>query len=208
MLRKSWTEEEDQILRDIWLSKEPLNSFMDLLPGRRSETAYARGRSIGLPDRAWIIRKPAKPPLDNFMKYVEKSDGCWIWKGRKDKDGYGLFDLHGHSVRAHRASHLLNIGDPGDLHVLHTCDNPSCVNPNHLYAGTRSQNMQDMVNRKRRNINGEKNGNAKLSNRDAVELRNLYATGDFTQRELALKFAVSPATVSNIVTKKKYQEAA
>lgn len=151
-----------------------------------------------------------KEVSQNFLGHVEKTDGCWLWTGCRDKDGYGHFAMNGATVKAHRASYILANGPITEgLHILHSCDNPSCVRPDHLYAGTRSQNMQDMVNRNRRmDLGGESNGNARLSNRDAEEVRKIYATGNFTQQMLAVKFNVSPATISNIVTNKRYKEAA
>ena len=69
---------------------------------------------------------------------------CWMWRGDKDQDGYGVFCVGGTTVKAHRFSYTWHSGtDPHPLHVLHRCNNPSCVNPLHLYAGTNQQNMDD-----------------------------------------------------------------
>lgn len=91
-------------------------------------------------------------PYQRFYLQVEKSnDGCWRWKGHLTRAGYGNFFLNGHSVVASRASWILHFGDPGELQVCHTCDNPSCVKPDHLFLGTQTDNLRDMADKKRGN---------------------------------------------------------
>lgn len=69
---------------------------------------------------------------------------CWMWRERKDKDGYGIFSCSSGTVRAHIFAYWWHYRiDPKPLYVLHKCNNTSCVNPNHLYAGTSYENMQD-----------------------------------------------------------------
>lgn len=90
-----------------------------------------------------------------FKRFYEKisvsENNCWNWNACKDKDGYGWFVLFKRKMwYAHRASYLIHNGFlPNDLLVRHNCDNPSCVNPNHLELGTDSQNKKDSVIRKR-----------------------------------------------------------
>jgi len=92
-----------------------------------------------------------------FWAKVEQREPneCWCWKSRTDKDGYGHFRLSGkraqyQRVRAHRVALVIGTGeDHPDLLALHSCDNPSCVNPNHLRWGTQSHNMQDAIRRGR-----------------------------------------------------------
>lgn len=88
--------------------------------------------------------------LDRFFRFVQKKpSGCWEWTGSKDKDGYGKFSLNG-DMRAHRASYVLFIGKlKNGLFVCHSCDNPSCVNPEHLWQGTPKDNITDMYKKKR-----------------------------------------------------------
>jgi 5-methylcytosine-specific restriction endonuclease McrA len=81
-----------------------------------------------------------------FWDKVEKTENCWEWTARKNKYGYGEFLYSGRVWKSHRLSYLLEYGDYDfSLIVLHTCDNPSCVNPNHLMLGTQKENVQDMV---------------------------------------------------------------
>lgn len=90
--------------------------------------------------------------LERFWKKapVRPDNDCWNWIASKDKDGYGYFKGSG-CVKAHRYSLQLKLGRPigKGLKALHTCDNPSCVNPSHLYEGTQVQNEADKISRGR-----------------------------------------------------------
>ena len=87
----------------------------------------------------------------------EVANGCWEWMNKSDDCGYGVIRAFGKSWKAHRLSYHLFIGLPnnGDLHVCHRCDNPKCINPTHLFLGTRSDNQRDSV-AKRRHTNSKK----------------------------------------------------
>lgn len=84
-------------------------------------------------------------PIKLFWEKVDirGDQECWIFKGHLNNNGYGQFHIKRHPVRASRLMWFLVKGDPGDLKVLHSCDNPSCVNPSHLFLGTNSDNMID-----------------------------------------------------------------
>lgn len=103
-------------------------------------------------------------------------DGCWPWTGHKDKKGYGVFHpCRGRGQRAHRLmyGHANNVSlGPRDI-VCHRCDNPSCVNPSHLFLGTHADNRADCV-AKGRQAKGEKNGRSILTDAQVVEIRRLY----------------------------------
>jgi hypothetical protein len=83
---------------------------------------------------------------ERFWSHVEKTDGCWLWRGARDDKGYGKFGLHGRQERAHLIAYELAVRlvPRGlGLHICHKCDNPPCVRPDHLFLGTPKDNMQD-----------------------------------------------------------------
>lgn len=86
-------------------------------------------------------------PLETrFWQRVEKTDGCWRWTGPLHAFGYGLIWRGGNNVGAHRISWEIHVGPiPDGLFVLHRCDNPPCVRPDHLFLGTQADNIHDMV---------------------------------------------------------------
>lgn len=132
-------------------------------------------------------------------------DECWPWQGGKkgcDRDGYGTFKIRSYvSVRAHRVSFALYNGrSPGAWLVLHSCDNPPCVNPAHLRLGTVKDNSDDMVARGRqakRDQAGEANGAAKLSATDVEKVRELILAG-LTNKAIALRYGVTHSLISRI----------
>lgn len=136
---------------------------------------------------------------DAFWSRVVSTDhnSCWIWNGCTDRDGYGVLQFEKRQYRAHRVSYqLLRSPVPDDLVVCHHCDNPSCVNPHHLFVGTVSDNNADRIS-KGRSARGEKSARAKLTEADVLEIRRMAAANCRT-KEIADKFKVSYYIVSLI----------
>jgi hypothetical protein len=136
-----------------------------------------------------------------FWNKVDKqgNDDCWNWKAGKDDHGYGKFKFNGHAYHSHRLSWIFCNGNiPDKLQVLHHCDNPACVNPNHLFLGTPTDNMQDMT-KKGRSMYGEKGNNAKLTWDQVQQIRERRKHGEMNC-VMALEFKVNRATISRVVT--------
>lgn len=155
---------------------------------------------------------PAHPiPIEvRFWSKVEKTDGCWEWKGRKLPKGYGKIGFKGKEEYAHRVSWILHFGEiPRKIQVCHTCDNPSCVRPSHLFLGTNSDNQLDCEMKGRRNRPkdfqvGSSNNKAKLTESDVMEIRIMYASGQYKQKHLAELFGVGETTVTDILIGNKW----
>lgn len=133
--------------------------------------------------------------------YTKNPDtDCWEWNLHLSPDGYGRCYFNGVNVRAHRLSYeLYNGAYPRHFLVLHKCDNPKCVNPEHLRLGTHQDNMQDKKDRKRsKGINkGVKNRAAKLSDEDVIEIQSMLKQG-IKQQIIADHFGVFQSHISRI----------
>jgi hypothetical protein len=140
------------------------------------------------------------------------SCGCQVWLGHLNEWGYGHLSIASGKIRAHRAAYLANIGAiQVGAYVCHHCDNPACINPEHLFIGCPKTNMTDMSikGRARGSIRkGEQNGFSKLTNDQVISIRKEYALGNTTQRELAEKFDVCRANISYIVRGIYWKDAA
>lgn len=143
-----------------------------------------------------------------FWSKVIKTDNCWIWIGQKRPFGYGKFQyslLHKkHHLDAHRFSYLITYGSISEGEcVRHTCDNPSCVRPDHLILGSQSDNIQDKVVRDRQ-AKGSQHGNSKLTEQLVSEIRNHHHNGMQT-KELTILYSVSRNTIQNVVNGKAWK---
>lgn len=141
--------------------------------------------------------------LERFTSKFIKTNGCWIWTAAKAGNGYGYFYYNGHLRYAHRVSLALFKGYEleNDLDTLHSCDNPSCVNPDHLSYGTRTQNMREASSRGRTvNVNdwsGIKNPKAKLTSSSRADVESRIASR-ITTKLIASEFNISTARVLQI----------
>ena len=124
---------------------------------------------------------------------VRGPDECWPWIAYTDKYGYGTFGINGTIFLVHRISMALDGRDPIGLCALHTCDNPPCCNPSHLFAGSDADNVADKVH-KGRQAKGRANAAAKLT---ANEVASIKIDGRL-QRIIAAEYGVGQSTISNI----------
>ena len=142
--------------------------------------------------------------VEKFWSQVEKRGNCWFWTGTLTEKGYGSFYAVQDGVkfyRAHRFSwHIHNGPIDDDLFVLHTCDNPWCVNPDHLWLGDNDANMQDKID-KGRHKPGAKHGMAKLTEDDVRYIKSCGKSGS----ELAREFGVHNSTIYNIRNGKSWR---
>ena len=132
--------------------------------------------------------------------YPDPNSGCWLWFGSISKHGYGEFYLgEKRYERAHRASWIFKNGEiPADLHVLHKCDVRSCVNPNHLWLGTNSDNVADMVSKKRNKwMVGSNHKRSKINEDDVLLIRAKKSVGVKT-KELMDEFGLGKSMIAYI----------
>lgn len=135
------------------------------------------------------------PENDHRITMVSES-GCWIWTAGSNSRGYGRIYYKGRQWGAHRAYYDALVGEiPTGLVVCHRCDVPSCVNPDHLFLGTASENMRDMVKKgRRKSTKGVRHGQAKLTE---LQVISIYLSDEAT-KDLAQKYGVAPSQISSI----------
>ncbi len=175
--------------------ESPLTIDHDIEPVRRKECKPCFNRW-----RQW--RRRHLPPLTdrhitNFWKHVKKTSGCWVWTGTTGKrNGYGYFSAHCISLLAHRVSASFVKPDlTSDICVLHTCDNPPCVNPAHFRYGDHAANSRDMIE-KGRSKAGETHWNVRLTERDVREIR-CPSKRHFNNIQLAEHYGVDRQTIGD-----------
>jgi hypothetical protein len=135
---------------------------------------------------AQVVRRSADP------------DACWEWTGAENNKGYGIIVVRGRRWSTHRYSWFIHKGPiPDGMQVCHTCDNPPCVNPDHLFLGTHAENLQD-ASRKGRMHPGSRHGMARLSEADVQWIRRLHLMGE-SGTSIAGRFEVHPNTIYSVL---------
>lgn len=175
-------------------------------------------------DRAILAMTPAD--IERFWSKVDKTPGhgpngdCHVWMGCCDSDGYGVLQLHGAAVRAHRIAYYLDTGRLPRANtplVLHSCDYRLCARNTHLREGTTADNTADMIGKGRNprgdthglrihpekaaRMPGEQNGMAKLTEEQVVQLRARYAAGGISLRAIGQEYGISGAAAHLIVNR-------
>jgi len=179
----------------------------------RDNAAYARkvGRAVGNPGR------PANTPEVLWSKVDKRSeDECWEWLGYKNNEKYGRVMINDRSYYAHRV--IYNLAYPNTItlnapkstddygFLLHTCDNPSCCNPKHLFVGTHLDNMKDKVAKGRSaDFSKDKGPRCKLSMSQAREARALRKDG-MSIPQLMARFNLSRASMKTLLRGDSYKE--
>lgn len=153
---------------------------------------------------------PAPITVEAFWsRAVRSACGCLEWTGSLNKDGYGHLGYRRKYWLAHRLAWKLHHSQeiPVGACVCHSCDNPKCIDPAHLFLGSQAENMSDMrAKGRRKEINaGSENGRAKLSDDSVREIRRAYKNNELNQVALAEKFSVSQTVISLIVTRKTWK---
>jgi hypothetical protein len=142
------------------------------------------------------------------FKQVELSGACWIWQGNKDTCGYGVIKLHQKGLKAHRVMwEIANQRTIENLYVLHKCDTPACVNPDHLFLGTPKDNAIDRSRKGRSgDVRGALNGRAKLTGEQVAEIREIFQNHKITKRALARLYGVTDVQIGHIIRDEQWKE--
>ena len=154
-------------------------------------------------------------PLDTIMLrmmrniQINAETDCWEWQGGTTAAGYGTIGYNSETHYTHRLMHKIHNGflTEEKPFVCHKCDNPPCVNPDHLFAGSPADNIHDAMDKDRMNWPGrlgEDHGGSKLTANDVVEIRERYAAGKASQNDLAKDYGIVQTQVGNIVRGEKW----
>lgn len=156
---------------------------------------WERVRINGTTERATI--DPSMPPAERLAQLSRREGDCIVYTGHLNRNGYGQITVQGKGMTAHRLAYETHCGPltPGAV-VCHTCDNPPCINPDHLYAGTHADNGRDKRVR-RRSTFGERNAAHRLTEQQVLDIDRRIREGE-AQRDLATEYGVGQSTVSRI----------
>jgi hypothetical protein len=154
----------------------------------------------------FTVKRRFIPKVQAKVKKGTEPGDCWVWTGAKSSDGYGRLVVLGQRFGAHRIAWVFANGPiPTGLFVCHRCDNPACVNPAHLFAGTHAENMRDMAAKGRqrgsghgRGPRGEKHHLAKLTWASVAEIRRRHAAGE-SGRSLARAYGMSEFAIRKVI---------
>jgi len=149
-------------------------------------------------------RRISKKAIERFESKITKTDSCWLYGGYKTGSmGYGYMRVGNKYQYAHRVSYQIYKGRiPKGEFVCHSCDVPLCVNPEHLWTGSAKDNKRDSVSKGRSpGMKGNNNPNRRITSLDVFYIRELYASGDYSHKELAEHYDISHTTIRSIVNR-------
>lgn len=190
---KPWTAEEIEFIRVNYLRLGP-RGCEKKMNGRNHDSIRHQARKMGLS----AIYPDEKSYFESRFRVTP---GCWIWLFGKDQDGYGQVKFEGKNTRASRCAYVLYKGRiPAGMFVCHTCDNPSCVNPGHLFVGTAGDNNIDKT-KKGRGAKGERMANAKATDAIVRSIR----TDTRPVKEIAKEYSMSETSVYYIINRKTWK---
>ncbi len=185
-----------------------------------AKLGHVRGQPIRFIAGHATRLRPTRSMEERFWEKVEKRgpDECWHWTAAHDQHGYGqlnLCDSKGRRMKAHRVAYELHYGPiPEGLEICHHCDNPSCVNPVHLFAGSHRDNMHDAMDKGRNSkpprngVRGERHGHATFTDQEVIDLRREFAALQEKQRVSIAAFAewhdTPMVTMWRILRRKNY----
>ena len=145
-----------------------------------------------------MVRQYGLSDEDRFRSYVQKGPRCWEWTGYRNAKGYGVINIRGRRVMAHRYAYELIAEIPDGMFVLHHCDNPGCVKFKHLFLGTLAENNADMTEKGRRapmpHLQGSRNRAAKIDEEAARAILQSVESGPV----LAARYGVTRTTICSI----------
>lgn len=143
--------------------------------------------------------------LGNFI--VGEKSKCWNWTGSKSGGRYGTIQTGGIQLAAHRVAWQMENGKiPRGKYICHHCDNPACVNPNHLFLGTPKENSRDRETKQRSNRPyGEQHANSKLNAKRVLKIRKILASNEKSAAETARLFGVNESTICKIKNRKSWK---
>jgi transcriptional regulator len=180
-------------LRSLGLTHKEIS----VLVGCSESQVWLVLKNVGL-----TINKTAESSIERLQRRLKEnqSSRCWEFQG-SCIDGYGQIKLNGKMYRAHRLAYSLFVGEiPDGLVVCHKCDNPPCCNPNHLFLGSRIENIADRV-KKGRCAKGSKLPSYKITDEVRLRIYDLRNQG-LTQEQIGKEIGTSHATISRVLSKK------